>query len=241
MPDDKITLVDQILFKMPKDRELQFPTMAVLQSYVNEYDLKMMANDVSQGKVAYQLRYDVEMDDYDWQFFQSIGLELKKAKTNIARPDAVMDFTEERINRYANLGKHVSQVCGLMCGVGCPPLPVIKKIAVEQGQPWLILDDVSLGYLDGIDHRLDIGLCVDGSYCGAIGWASWKTYYAASMGWPVIELLPVGRPRTWLSKWWNPWYRVIDPTAGDIPWQIKQAIASLPVLFVEGEVENVLF
>ncbi len=203
MADDKAIIIDEVLFRMPKDRELQFPAMAVLQSFVNEYDIKMMANDVSRGKAEYQLRYDVEIAEEDWKFFQDIGLELKKTRSKIAWPDAVMDFTEERINSYASFGKHVSQVCGLMCGVSCPPLPIIKKIAVKEDQPWLVVGGIAIEYLSGLNHRPDTGLLLDGTYCGCIGWADWRTYYAASMGWPVIELLPVGRPRTWLSKWAN--------------------------------------
>ena len=62
----RLTIIDEVLFRMPVDLELQFPAMAVLQSFVNGYDEKMHANNpVKDGSVTFELRYDVEMPDED--------------------------------------------------------------------------------------------------------------------------------------------------------------------------------
>ena len=50
---------EDILFIMPKDRELQFPAMAALQSYVNDYKVKMQANTVTAEMPEYRFRYHV--------------------------------------------------------------------------------------------------------------------------------------------------------------------------------------
>ena len=66
----------------------------------------------------------------------------------------------------------------------------------------------------------------DQKYTGFIGRASWESYLVASMGMPIIEIVPEGRPRAWLSKFLNGGYRVIEHGV-DVDWAIQEATASV--------------
>jgi hypothetical protein len=46
------------------------------------------------------------------------------------------------------------------------------------------------------------------------------------MGIPIIEIVPIGRPRAWLSKFLNGGYRVIE-SGVDVNWAIQEATASI--------------
>ena len=218
-------LRDRVLFQMPKDRELLFPAMAVFQHFVNSYESRMLASDGGQG-YKYLLSYDLDIAKEDWELFQQLDLELKQPREVLDNVDMVVDFTEERLALFKNSGKHVCQACGVMAGVGTiTPMPKIRQ--VQPKRDILVFKYVGVNSdlaLDGITAKELVRL-EDGKISGVVGCASWETYLAASMGLPVIELVPDDRPLTWLSKWSNPYYRVVQ--GENIVVQISSATMNL--------------
>lgn len=207
-------VVDQVLFKMPQDRELQFPAMAVLQAFVNSFQAKMKSGVQPAPPPSYHLRYQVDMPKDDWLFFKTLGLSIVQQQEKIERPDLMLDFTEQRLELFKDSGKHVCQIYGIMSGVACPPLPVIRKVAPKiDGEPkWaLVRYKLRGGIATGGD---ELAAAKDAEWTGVIGYAGWETYLAASMGLPLIEILPRGRPRNWLSKWTSSVYRMVEETIG---------------------------
>src|ERR1017187_3075915 len=178
-------ITEQALFKMPKDRELQFPAMAVLQSYVNSYEEKMKANDVSYGTAKFRLFYDVEMPEEDWQFFQRAGLKLNTNRVKLEHMDMVFDLTEDRVESMHSSGKHVCQIFGVMTGVGCPAWPTLRTVHPKMERPrrwgvcpydtlaetvWKESDEVI-----AIDEEMLLA-SVDRQWTGIVGLASRLTY-----------------------------------------------------------------
>jgi hypothetical protein len=220
-----VTILDKVLFKMPTDRELLFPAMAVLQHFVNGFDNKMKANDVSHDKeTEYRLRYDVEIAGPDWGLFERLGLKLNQGPVPIGLPDMIVDLREEKTLQFRESGKHVCQVYGVLSGVGCPPIPTTRKVAPDfSGGSW-----VSVGQIPGMkeitgEQLLDT---VSGQYSGIVGRAGWETYVTCCLGLPVVEIIPADRPRQWLSKWTHQHYRMVvesDHVARDV----RSAIVSL--------------
>jgi hypothetical protein len=214
-------ITEQALFKMPKDQELQFPAMAVLQSYVNSYAEKMKANDVSYGTAKFRLFYNAEMAEEDWQFFQRAGLKLDTARVRLEHTDMVFDLREQRVESMRSSGKHVCQIFGVMTGVGCPAWPTLRKVHPKMagGTTWGVGEGVHKAWADVARTRCDQLVLLDADtllsaednqWTGVIGKASRLTYLACSMGIPTIEILPENRDVNFLSKFGFSAYRVIE-------------------------------
>jgi hypothetical protein len=243
------TIVDTVLFKCPRDLELCFPAMAVLQTFVNDYDQKMKNNDVSRGTVTFKLRYVVSINPDHWALFDKLGLVLTHRPVGLNIPvhaDMVVDFTEEKI---AELGgtigdQHLCQLYGKMCGISCSPLPRIVKMMVKLRDPSWVLIGSPEGRLEAANVAGDYPTITPEELLerreaqditGVIGMAGWETYLASALGLCVIELLPVDRPRfpvreRFLSKFSNPGYRVVDLGEDDPRRQVWQARTNLEAM-----------
>jgi hypothetical protein len=230
-------ITEQALFKMPKDQELQFPAMAVLQSYVNSYSEKMKANDVSYGTARFRLFYDAEMPEEDWQFFQRAGLKLSTNRVKLEHLDMVFDLTEDRVESMCSSGKHVCQIYGVMTGVGCPAWPTLRKVhpKMDGGTTWGVGEGVHKAWADVARTHcnqlvlLDADTLLsaeDNQWTGVIGRASRLTYLACSMGIPTIEILPENREVSFLSKFGFSAYRVIERQE-NVERGIAQAMANI--------------
>jgi hypothetical protein len=244
-------VTDQVQFRMPKDREYQFPAIAVLQAFINGFTQKMKENDVAGVQCArcgvkrtttekclrcgdintvpiatYKVAYDHDLDPERWQMFLAAGLILTSAPTKLTDIDMLVDMSDERINVFQSSGKHVCQVCGILSGIGCPPLPGITRRVPRIGDwKWATVDPFILDGLDKLTGE-EIIKMEDQKYTGFIGYASWETYLVASMGLPMIEIVPDGRPRSWLSKFVNGGYRVVDSLV-ETDWAIREAKLSV--------------
>lgn len=204
---------EDVLFLMPRDRELQFPAMAALQMYVNNYKIKMEANTVSEKLPDYRFRYWAEMSEEDWNFFRGLGIELKQQRTEIGYPDAVIELTEERLLSFYNSEKHCAQACAAVCGVETPPFPLIKQATVIRAHMvWMyadfrryIPDEKFTSLNDDLFEIED-----KDSPVIVIGYRDWRTYTAAAQGLPVIEILKKEQSANWTSKWKSPLYRVCE-------------------------------
>jgi len=237
-------VVDQILFKMPQDRELQFPAMSVLQAFVNGYNLKMKINDTSPNHDAeFELWYNTDLFEDDWRFFKAIGLKLDHEPQLLTQVDMMVDFSWERVKNYLT-GRHLCEIYGALVGVESRPIPDILRIKPCAPKPfhWMVLadawefvqdmeQDASLrifGIYAMQQHLLSLK---DGECTGLIGHASWQTYLAASMGLPVIEIIPADRPITLLSKFTNRAYRVVvDCEFTKLRTMVQRAIYNLEFL-----------
>lgn len=223
-------LVDRVLFRMPRDRELQFPAMAVVQAFVRGFKEKMRVADVSRGAATYELQWDLEMSANDFSFFVAAGATFGSIRTPNLVPDMVVDLSDERLEQYKDSGKHACQICGIMSGVACMPVPSLRHVKPRlQNKVWGVVGEKSIDTTYPlvpltIDNLLE---AEDGAYTGVVGHAGVGTYLAAAMGIAVIEILPLGRPRNWLTKWQNKGYRLID-TPDESKWalQIAHAMAS---------------
>jgi hypothetical protein len=225
-------IIDHVKFLMPKDRELQFPAMALVQQFVNGYNEKMIANDYGQGN-KFQLRYDLDIDLEDWKFFERVQLKLDQPREVFtSEADLVCDFREDRLMQFRNSGKHAAQAYGVLCGVEVKPVPMIRQVLPPRTGTWGILPgmlydayirDSTLIPVEG-EQLVSVR---DGVLLGVIGYAGWETYLAASLGLAVVEILPEGRPVTWLSKFFNTGYRPIRTEDGDIDRQIAAAVRSI--------------
>lgn len=206
---------EDIAFRMPKDRELQFPAMSALQSYVNCYQFKMKANCVLAEMPDFQFRYSCDMSEADWEFFHTVGLELRQERQEIEHPDAIIDLRDHRIHAFYNNEKHAAQICSALAGVEGPPFPKIRHVQPDYGMKTIMVGSFNLPPL-----RLDVDVVEaeddklpylrDGTIGCFVGLQSWQTYLAASMGIPVVEILLPARGLNWLSKWLNPLYRIVE-------------------------------
>lgn len=227
-------LPDYVEFCLPTDHELQFPAIAVLQEYVNKYDDRMKVMDVSGGTVVNKLHYWVaDIPDEDWRFFIDAGLLLYYLPDTefiraLAVPDMVIDMRDGILDQFRESGKHACQICTIMAGVTSPAFPTLRKVMPDMtGSQWGVLGGVSV-LMNGMKGLTVEELLVakDGQWTGIIGEAGRGTYLAAAFGLPVIEVIPKGRSRNWLSKWSNMFYRVVDHSA-DNPRQIAAAMSNL--------------
>jgi hypothetical protein len=212
------TVVDRVVFRMPLDHECQFPAMAVLQHFVNGYEQRCKLSDVSRGKLRYKLAYDVVMPRCDWEFFLHCGFKMPcimPEPVPVLEYDMLVDMSDEVIDQFRHSGKHVAQVCIIMAGVGaCSPFPDIRQVRPRSSKPvWLRQKEM--------EALLEVR---DNEVTGVVSEANRYTYLAASMGLAVVEIVPKGRPRTWLSKWGNPLYRAIDIDDAAL---IESAISSI--------------
>jgi hypothetical protein len=205
-----MTATEDILFVMPKDREMQFPAMAANQVYVNSYRIKMEANCVTPIMPTYKFRYQVEVADECWDLFRRLGIELNQDREQIGFPDSVIELTDEKLLSFYNSEKHASQICAAIAGVEAPPYPKIRQVSCTRPECLWVAGDLDLRVSE-IQFRWDdlgVGdLVPDGI---VVGYQSWQTYAAAAMGLPVIEVLRKTRSVNWLSKFANPLYRAIE-------------------------------
>lgn len=206
-------VTEHVRFIMPKSREYQFGAMAVVQQFVNGFQPKSQRNDISQGEAQYALRYCLQMPYEDLAFFvasahdritgkkTSMGLELSQPPEE-ALDEVTMeiDMSDARLDMLKDTGKHLVQVCGLMCGVLISALPVVRKVQIryENGYKWL--ESPTAAALLAVGNK---------EVTGVIGWRGAETYQAAAMGLAVIELDGPEYP-AWLTKWGNPLYRRIE-------------------------------
>lgn len=244
-------VTDRVQFRMPKDREYQFPAMAVLQAYVNGFENKMRQNDVAGVKCAkcdtkrthqekcmkcgetksvpmatYKIVYSHDMDSEHWGMFLRAGYVITTASTELDGIDMMVDMSDNKINAHKSSGKHVSQICGMLAGTGATPLPGITRRVPRCGDwQWATIDPFVVTGLPKLTGDEIISM-EDQKYTGFIGRASWESYLVASMGMPIIEIVPEGRPRAWLSKFLNGGYRVIEHGV-DVDWAIQEATASV--------------
>jgi hypothetical protein len=234
--------IDRVVFFMPRNRELQFAAMTVLQEFVSDFDHKMDMNDSGRTKSKFLLKYDVWMHDTDWRFFLDLGLQFKQEREQVGldEADMIVDMSDERLAQLVDTGKHAVQVCGLMCGTSCPPIPKLRQVLLSLGVPyrwgWVgekgLEDAISANGTAGgsrVEALEDVDLMgvQDGQWFGVVGRAGWQTYLACAYGLPVVEIIPQGRPAKWLSKWSHPLYRAVDEVAGDLEFQVEQAKRNL--------------
>jgi hypothetical protein len=171
------------------------------------------------------------MSPEDWQLFIRAGLIINVAPSTLPDVDMLVDMSDAKINTFSASGKHVCQICGMLSGIGCPPLPGITRYTPRIGDfSWATIDPFKLDGLCTITgeeivdgHIFARTYGTGSSYTGFIGYASWETYLVASMGLPVIEIFPVGRNRQWLSKWLNGGYRVVDGQTPELQMEQIQA------------------
>lgn len=218
------TIVDDaVLFILPKDEELFFAAASVLQKWVNGYDMRMEANDVSGGHTKYKLLYGIDCDRYQWDVLIACGFELAQPPVTVTRPNMVIDMSDERVLALRDSKLHACQICGVLAGEEAKPLPKLKQLEVNKSGEWLDLRDnflasvVVLDIVRGVYPKLPLGV---------VARASAASYLAASVGLPLIEVYPRDRPVEWLSKWQHKYYRmVID--GENVEQEIKQAKVSL--------------
>lgn len=236
-------VVDHVLFKMPLDKELQFPALAVAQAFVRGFREKMRVSDVSRGAANYELQWDVAMPEEDFKFFIAAGATFGSVRTEGLVPDMIVDLTDERLEQYKDSGKHACQICGVMSGVACMPVPALRQVKPRlRNKVWgmvgakTIITDYPLAPLT-VSHLLG---AQDEIYTGVVGLAGVETYLAAAMGIAVIEILPLGRPRNWLSKWQNKGYRLID-TPDESKWELHIAHAMANAEAVVDHMKGTLY
>ena len=227
---------DKVLFRLPKDRELQFPAMAVAQQYINTYDVRMAANDVSRGAVKYQLHYDLDMSSEDRAFWKQVKLKLTKYPEPISEPDMIADMREERLVQFDATGKHACQIFGVMCGIENKPKAIVREVKpkVDEARWCEIGFESEFGYTP-IDGK-DLLTLPDYYWTGVVAHASWETYLVACMGLPVVEILPRNRSRSWLSKFFHNEYRMVELAAGNVEQQVRLAIASIESSIMKKEI-----
>jgi hypothetical protein len=218
---------EDVLFLMPTSREMQFPAMSALQAYVNLFQTKMTNNNYIVGDTpVFSLRYWCDMSDEDWQFFQSLGIDLKQDREPIQSPDAVVDLSLQRLLAFDVPGgiKHCAQICSAIAGVEAPPFP---KVRPRKPDPLMkrIVTVQSIAGAEVISREEFMNL-PDGVIGALVGYRGWETYMAAAQGLPVIEVLPQGCNPAWLSKWSNPFYRAVEAD-GSMDELIQAALANL--------------
>lgn len=252
-------VVDRALFLMPRDKELQVPAMAHMQWFVNHFGEKMSKNDAAGMKCAkcsvrrvdrekclncgtiqavpinvYALEYEVRIAPDDFERFKRCGMNLITQPVILSGPaDMVIDLSDERLLSYYETGKHCGIACAIMLGDLSPHLPTFKRLQPKVSEyVWTAcgaldpdLEALGLPYMT--DEQL-LGLQND-VITGAIGLASWQTYFVAALGLPVIEIVPRHRPREWLSKWANGGYRVVDGPRERWAAQATRAMRSVEV------------
>lgn len=243
---------DMLWFHLPKDQQLQFPAVAMLQYFVATYDARMKGNDPSGGTAVYQLEYGVNVPQEDWQLFLDAGLTLVQPPLHIGAPTGELtmeiDMREERLERFGTHSQHACQLYGKMCGEESIPVPKIRRVKGSINGRWGTLPSTkfydALGWKKGSEGpfvaREDITVtqllqAKDEEWRGIIGYMGKETYLAAAMGLPVIELYPRTMPVTWLSKWANRGYRmVIDSEPYSVQRQLKSAIGSIEEMLRRG-------
>lgn len=236
---------ERVRFIMPKSREYQIGAMAVVQQFVNRFQPKSLRNDMSQGEAEYRLRYCLEMDYDDLAFFISPladRLSSVKPRTSVGlildqmpeeKLDGItmdIDFSDERLDSMRHVGKHLVQVCGLMCGVAIQALPVVRKVQIRQEKGYKWLESPSCADLMAVKDR---------EVTGVVGWRNAATYQAAAMGLAVIEVDGPEYP-VWLTKWANPLYRRIESRANFFCCNEDAELIARTKIIVENALEEII-
>lgn len=248
-------ITEKVEFLMPQDPELQVAAVSVYQTFVNTFQERAKANDVAgvncsrckrqrtaPGKCAhcgdtnvepiarYLLSIRNNMPVEIWRRFYSVGLHLNPVGALGADEPAELlaDLSDASMLRgMKHGGKHAVQIGSLRAGIAAPALPTLRQV-----EPRKLANDYVWGALVSPYLNLPVvsleGLAIATAdqYTGFVGKASMETYVASAMGFPVVELVPVGRPRSWLSKFQNLGYRVVldDENA---PYAIDTAMRSV--------------
>ena len=185
---------DRVLFRFPRDPELQWAAVAVAQSFVNTFDLRMATHMKMIGEDRhYKLRYGLEISGPAWAVFRRAGLVLMSEPAFQLEPDAdqsgrydlVADMTEERLALFPDQQKHAAQIFGTSCGVDWQPLPEVRPLACVLTGPYAVLDNCTTGPLATVESTLQTSgqeiLEADSvPWRGVIGYQGWETYAAAS-------------------------------------------------------------
>jgi hypothetical protein len=219
---------------MPRNRELQFAMMPVLQSFLQDFCQRMALGVAVREETMFELEYSLDLPSEDLEFFSLCGLVLPIAPNEtVSDPDIVLDFHDERLLVMKDSGKNCSSYAGMLAGVSCSGIPVLRtvkpRLPSDQRNWGFLIDSGPGGYRSTSGcQTIDPEVCMpskngycrisgedlmragDGQYTGVVGRAGWETYLAISMGLPVIEVLPEGRHRNWLSKFHSPVYRCIS-------------------------------
>ena len=255
-------IIDRVLFNMPKDKELQFLAMAIVQQFVNFYKIRKKAFDVDpsvsvsytitetgkvqesemtqQTKNNYVLHYWLNMPDEDKKLFDALQVDLIHAPTQFAEPpDAVFEFTDETAKALYNPNRHASQAYAALCGAGKAILLrclLIVKPRIENPH-WLHLDhddwtDATYPNKTAIFEE-QILSAKDYELTGVIGTQGYLTYLAACRSIPVVEIIPQGRSEHFMSKHVLRYYRKVR-------WEQNQTLLRELVQRAMVSVENQL-
>jgi hypothetical protein len=201
-----------VLFIMPTSREYQFPAMSALQAYVNCFQQKMTNNYyMSDNTPVFSLRYWCDIAEEDWEFFKTLGIELKQDRQPIGYPDAVIDLSLARLLSFdvVSGNKHCAQICAAIAGVEAPPFPKVRPRRPDPLMQRIVAVHAFIEGTELLSHD-DFMELPDGVIGALVGYRGWETYMAAAQGLPVVELLPEGCNPAWLSKWSNPFYRAVE-------------------------------
>lgn len=205
----------------------------MIQCFVARYDEKMQINHLLPTAAPFELHYMLVMDPADLEFWRSIGLTLAKEPETFGRCDMEIDMTEDHISRFQTFDRHLCQAYGSVCGIEANPLPEIRRV-----RPSL---DTHVLYVDNDEQEAQDALlnARDEEFSCVVGRQSWITYWAASMGLPVIEILDRTRNRYWLSKWASNTYRMIETDSLDMLDQALVDLAEITALIQQRQMETV--
>ena len=220
---------DRAMFLMPRDKELQFPAVAVLQAYVNKFQAQNRDPMYNPTGLQSELAWDLRMNKADWQTFLDAGLALETQPEPIEDYDVLMDMSDRRLQEKDWPDKHAAQVCGFITGVAAGPTVQVRGVKPKVDSfVWR-----TVGYdarYDAVTTMQELLTLKDGEITGVVGVAGPETYMAVCMGLAVVEILPPGRGRNWLSKWTSAGYRMIETQVQSVwPEYIARATKSIEV------------
>lgn len=185
----------------------------------------------------YQMAYALDTDEETLNWWMHRGAFTAIDKTGRVphllsrvpahiQPTIVFDFTEERITQFDQASRHVCQAYTAITGAACAeklPSGALRIIQMpglvyphdapnlESPYRWAAFDGIlasTTWHTPPTDEMME--KLLHANMLGVIGYASWQTYYMATFGYAVIEVLPKGRHRAWMPKWENPLYRCIE-------------------------------
>jgi hypothetical protein len=201
---------DNVLFRLPASREMQFAAMPIIQSFIAQYDDKMQTNHLLPGAGKFELHYHLDIPDKDWIFWQAVELELKQQPEEIGRLDMEIDMREDAAMAFYAFDRHLTQIYGSMCGIAANPVPKVRMVRSALDRNVLEID------CDEDRAQQHLMYAVDDEISCVVGRRSWLTYWATAMNLPVIEIITSRDHRNWLSKWCSPIYRIIETDHMDL-------------------------
>lgn len=200
-------VMDRVRFILPTDKEMMFPAVAAMQMFVNTHAERMRLADPTGGQYSYILQYEVVGD---MSLFRRIDVHLAVQPSAIDNnPDMVVDMSDNVLLKLQYVKRNCGQITGMLCGTPTHPVPLAKKVRPRtESFIWWDLDSNQL-----VNELLaDIK---DDEISGVYGRASVYTFLAATLGLPVVEVIPADRPDTWLSKFTCTGYRLIRDTGNE--------------------------